>query len=153
VLYVPNNRHKLKDLVRVTGSLNALHQSAVNGQHLPQLDWTFEEGETALALSITSDVDPREVSAWVATSSTRDFRDATWKARPARRVGDRWVYDLPHPERGFAAVFGEVVYEGEGDASPYYLSTTVRILEAEPAIRPARNDVKDAGEPVAEGGY
>ncbi len=134
----------------LTGSLSALHQAAVNGHDLPQLDWSFEEGEAAVALSITSNVTPREVSAWVATSSTRDFREATWQAQPARRVGDRWVYDLPHPEQGYAAVFGEVVYEGDG--LPYYLSTTVKIVEARPEIRPARNEVEDAGERAEEGG-
>ena len=150
VLYVPNNRHSLTDLVRLTGSLNALHQAAANGHGLPQLDWSFEEGEAALALSITSNVAPREVSAWVATSSTRDFREAKWQAQPTRRVGDRWVYDLPHPEQGYAAVFGEAVYEGDG--LPYYLSTTVKIVEARPEIRPARSEVEDAGERAGEGG-
>ncbi len=144
VLYVPNNRHRLTDLERLIGSLNALHQSAASGEDLPQLDWSFEESEAVLVLSITSNVAAREVTAWIATSSTRDFREAIWRAQPAHRVGDRWVYDLPHPEHGYAAVFGEAVYEGDG--LPYYLSTTVKIVKAQPEIQPARSEVEDSGE-------
>jgi hypothetical protein len=45
---------------------------------------------------------------------------------PASAAGHR--YDLAIPASGYAALFGEAVYEGFGGR--YYLSTNVRIVPA-----------------------
>ena len=128
VLYVPNNRHGLKDLVRVTGSLNALNQHAAAGKRLPKLSWAFDVGDRQATLKIASDLQPDKVSIWTATSATRDFRQAEWQSSPARLAEGVHVGTLDVPDSGYAAMFGEAVYET--DRIPYFLSTNVRIVNA-----------------------
>lgn len=131
ILYVPNNGHGLNDLGRVVGSLNALHQQAANGKTLPKLIWQFTNGADKLSLRIQSDPPPRSVDIWKATSNTRDFRESTWTSSPAKTGGDAFTYDLRIPDQGFAAMFGEAVYDGE--TLPFFLSTNVRIVAADSA--------------------
>jgi hypothetical protein len=69
----------------------------------------------------------------VASSATRDFRQAEWRAFPSHASGDAFVYNLAIPESGFAAVFGEAVYNGDGGR--YYLSTNVRVVQGSIASR------------------
>ena len=107
------------------------------------IDWaetSFDHGVTGFSLSgphelregdrlllrVTSDVRPRQVSAWVAGSPTRDFRKARWKSHATQRDGGAYVYPLDVPAEGFAAMFGEAMYDGA--LMPYYLSTNVRIV-------------------------
>jgi PhoPQ-activated pathogenicity-related protein len=139
LLYVPNNGHGLKDLARVTGTLIAFHKQAAGQFVLPKLKWDLKEADDALELTVTSDVPPRGVSAWRTTAATRDFRDAQWVASDADQVpgegsekdSGQYRYVLPRPTAGFAALFGEVVFEHDG--LPYYLSTNVRIVGAKQA--------------------
>ncbi len=137
ILYVPNNGHGLKDLVRVVGSLNALHQHTLRGAQLPTLDWTFAAGDDILTLRIASDPPPVEVRVWQATSPTRDFRTASWSSAPTDQRDDGYVYDQQLPETGYAAIFGEAVYSGQ--PLPFFLSTNVRVVGADevPAAGPA----------------
>jgi PhoPQ-activated pathogenicity-related protein len=128
VLYVPNNGHGLHDLARVVGSVSALHLEASGKRKLPQLSWQLSDGPGHLTLQVTSDVEPSKVSAWVAHSPSRDFREAKWLSYPTQRRGEVYHYRLSSPPEGYAAIFGEAVYQG--DALPYYLSTTVKIIAA-----------------------
>jgi hypothetical protein len=43
----------------------------------------------------------------------------------------RYRYELPYPAKGFAAMFGEARFAGEG--VPFYLSTNLRIVGGESA--------------------
>ena len=126
ILYVPNNGHGLRDYGRVFGSLNALHQHAVNGFQLPKLSWTFERQNDKLRLQVRSEPAARQIVAWVATAPTQDFRQAKWNSAPTRTDGPAAIYELPVPATGFAAVFGEAEYDLDG--LPYYFSTNVRIV-------------------------
>jgi PhoPQ-activated pathogenicity-related protein len=135
ILYIPNNQHGLKDYVRIAGGLNALHQHANGGAKLPKLSWDLREADGALKLTVRSKEKPRQVQAWVATAPTRDFRDAIWKSFPATADADAHSYTLPVPAKGFAAMFGEAVYDNK--PVPLYLSTNVRIVTREPAKSPA----------------
>ena len=133
ILYLPNAGHGgMGDVRRVVGSLSALHRHAANGEPLPDLRWAFSEADGRVTLRVESDIAPREVVAWIAESPTRDFRQARWTAHPFRAEGGgggAYVFDLPVPEAGHAALFGEAVYDGRGDAAiPYFLSTNVRII-------------------------
>ncbi len=125
ILYVPNNRHGLRDFPRILGSLSALHTEARGGQPMPALEWSFEEGNS-VTLRIESDRAPKSVQIWRASSATRDFRESRWSPEEARREGEAYVYTLPTPERGYEAMFGEAVYENDG--VPFYLSTNVQIV-------------------------
>ncbi len=128
-LYIPNNRHSLKDYVRIIGSLNALHQHVARGRELPQLEWDFSESDEGLRLRVRSAPQPKTIVAWRAHAPSRDFREAIWAPRPMVPDGDDHVYDLERPEQGFAAMFGEAVY-AEGVRLPFFLSTNVRIFRA-----------------------
>ena len=129
ILYVPNNRHGLKDLGRVFGSLRALHRQAVDGQALPQLTWKLEQDARGVQLEVGSDIRPDQVQAWVATSPTRDFREARFRSVTLQRTGDAYRYQRPRPAEGYLALFGEALYNG--DAVPSFFSTNVEIVAAQ----------------------
>jgi PhoPQ-activated pathogenicity-related protein len=126
VLYVPNNGHGIRDIPRLVGALNAFHQHAANGNKLPKLEWKFAEEEGKLRLRVNSDVRPKQMQVWTATSQTRDFRDSQFAARPMQADGEGFVYELAVPQSGYAALLGEAVYNGE--RMPFHLSTNVRIV-------------------------
>jgi len=127
ILYVPNNRHGLRDIGRMVGTVNALHKHAGGGPKLPQLDWEFAEAGDAVTLRVRSSAKPVRVQAWVARSQTRDFRPARFVSHPAKEAGGAYVYTLEKPEGGYAALFGEAIFDG--DPLAYYLSTNVRVIK------------------------
>jgi PhoPQ-activated pathogenicity-related protein len=131
VLYVPNNGHSLKDIVRVAGSIAAFHKQASGQLQLPKLTWDLAESDEALRLSVRSDVAPTSVSAWIATAPTRDFREAVWTSSETRLDDGAHRYELDRPATGYAALFGEAVYDDDGQ--PYFLSTNIRIIGSPPA--------------------
>ena len=125
ILYVPNNRHGLKDMPRLLGGINALHHHASNGFRLPKMSWDFRNGDGKVTLRVRSDVAPRQVQAWVASSPIRDFRHATWKPQPTESRDGHHTFELDVPETGYAAFFGEARFDGPG--LPFYLSTNVQL--------------------------
>ena len=129
ILYLPGNKHRLIDYPRVVGSVNALHQHVTKGKELPQLSWNFTNGDGRLSLKVESDMPPSKVVAWVASSPTRDFRDAQWTSFPTQNKDNAYFYDFVLPELGYSAVFGEAVFDEDTDA-PYFLSTNVNIVKA-----------------------
>jgi len=129
ILYLPNNRHGLRDFPRIVGSLRAFHQEARGESHLPHLSWKFVPGDQTVSLRVETDRKPRKVQVWLASSKTRDFRDAYWSPRPTVTEGDVHVYDLKKPASGYAALFGEAVYEN--GSLPFFLSTNVRIVASD----------------------
>lgn len=126
ILYVPNNRHGLKDHARVVGSLHALHLHAKQGRPLPRLTWAFANGDGQLRLRVTSDPPAQLVQAWTTEAATQDFRQAEWKSTRARREGAEHECSLAVPAKGFAAMFAEAVYDCEG--LPCFFSTNIRIV-------------------------
>ena len=127
VLYVPNNGHGLKDLERVVGTISALHRRAAGELELPKLSWHLEGGGGKLALELKSDQKPSRVVAWLATSNTRDFRNARWASTHTELVDGAYRYQQKLSGDGFTAMFGEAVYSTAGPS--YYLSTNVKIAE------------------------
>lgn len=129
ILYVPNADHSAGGLFRyfrLAASLKALHQHVGSGEPLPELQWHFDERLGNLTLTVTSDIEPSRIIAWVARSDTRDFRTARWRAHRFERSDDAYVFELEVPSEGYAAVFGELAYL-RGGPSPF-LSTNVRIV-------------------------
>ncbi len=131
ILYIPNNGHGVNDVARLTGSIGALHRKAAGRLQLPKLTWDMAEANGRLRLAVRSDIAPKEVAAWTSAASTRDFRDVKWTSQPAELVDGAHRYELPVPEQGFAAMFGEAVYEQDG--LKYYLSTNVKIVGSKQA--------------------
>jgi len=93
---------------------------------LPKLSFDYADGKDKTTLRVRSDVKPREVRIWTATSSTRDFRESKWESHPASADGSDYSYDFAPPNKGFSALFGEAVYDHNG--LPLFLSTKVKIL-------------------------
>ena len=86
VLYMPNQGHSLRDVDRLIGGLAALHRYSAHGQTLPELSWSWNTAATdRLELTVHSSRRPRELTAWSASSTTRDFRDAHWSQEPCKR--------------------------------------------------------------------
>jgi len=132
ILYVPNNGHGLKDFARITGTIAALHREAAGHGRMARLSWQMHDNARRLLLSVTSDTPPKSVSAWTTTAATRDFRESKWTSQPISATDGTYQYELPVPAEGFAAMFGEAVFESDG--MPYYLSTNVKIVKAEGAV-------------------
>jgi PhoPQ-activated pathogenicity-related protein len=129
IVYVPNNRHGITDIARLTGSLIAVHRHTVTGRPLPELSWNFTDGDAEVSLRVTSQPLPQRVNSWSASSPTRDFREARWSSQPAKADGKDYVRTLRRPESGWSALFGEAVYAGS--VAPFYLSTNVKIVGAQ----------------------
>jgi PhoPQ-activated pathogenicity-related protein len=136
VMYVPNQGHGLNDLVRVIGSLNAFHQSAAGRLELPRMSWTLEPNGIHLHLVVKSDHPPKQVLAWSTTSPTKDFREARWTSSATEQAEQAYHYRMPIPSSGYAALFGEAVFEAGG--VPYFLSTNVRIVNPKDAAAGGR---------------
>jgi len=98
----------------------------------PDLDWKFDRQSTSISLSISTNEAPTSVNIWLATSETRDFRESKWTAKILTRNDKSFTYELQVPKTGFAALFGEAIYDRGG--VPFFLSTNVQIVgEKRPA--------------------
>jgi PhoPQ-activated pathogenicity-related protein len=131
ILYVPNAGHDLAAglIERVLPTVVAFFHKVDRRMTFPRLSWEFEQKGGAVRLSISSDMQPSEVNIWVASSETRDFRRATWHKREATLQASTYVFEKSLPEEGYAAFFGEIVYQEKGQR--FFLSTNVRILGRE----------------------
>lgn len=125
VLYLPNNRHNIKDFRRLVPAVAALHRASAGGTPMPKLAWEYREDAGALRLCVRADPRPSLVLAWTAHSKNSDFRDQTFSSQRIAPRNGVFVFDLPKPASGYAAVFAES-YFGQGDAR-YPLSTNVRL--------------------------
>lgn len=130
VLYVPNQGHSLRDVDRLIGSLSAFHRYSARGENLPALRWTFAQTPERIDLSMESDRKPRRVTAWSATSPTRDFRTARWSSHACKRSGDTYRCTQPVPATGFIAMYSEALFRDKGKAD-FPLSTTICIASTE----------------------
>lgn len=113
-VYVPNAGHKLTDLARIVGAINAVHQHTANGRPLPDLRWQWHEKAEWLELTMTASPAPVSARAWIARSASRDFRAARWRAERVYAREGRYVYAVPRTVDGYVAMFGEAVF-GRGD--------------------------------------
>lgn len=128
VLYVPNQGHGLNDPQRIVGSVAALHRHSVGELALPKLNWDLAANDGKLRLQVKSSASPSHALAWIATSPTRDFREAKWTSEKLELVDGAYRYALPVPESGYAAMLGELKFDS--GSLPYYLSTNVQIAPA-----------------------
>ncbi len=128
ILYVPNAGHGLDGDPRVPSDLNAFLLMAAGRLKFPQLAWRSTEDKDAFGLSLSSDVMPKRVLAWVAESDSRDFRDAVWRSVELAPAKSEYRHALPLPAKGYAAIFGEAVYDLDG--RELFLSTNVYVVGA-----------------------
>jgi PhoPQ-activated pathogenicity-related protein len=128
VLYLPNNRHNIKDFRRLVPAVAALHRASAGGKPMPKLAWEYREEAGVLRLCLRADPSPSRVLAWTAHSSDSDFREATFSSQAVAPHQGVFVFDLPNPASGYSAVFAEG-YFGRGDAR-FPLSTNVRLANS-----------------------
>jgi PhoPQ-activated pathogenicity-related protein len=129
ILYVPNNGHGLKDLPRLVGAVHALQQQAIAEKPLPKLTWKHDVNGDGWTLSISADQKPVAARAWIAKSASKDFRDSRWESVNLEVNGGNIAHRIDLPQTGFAAMFGELEFNGL--EIPYFLSSQVRIVGAE----------------------
>jgi hypothetical protein len=63
---------------------------------------------------------------WVATASTKDFRDARWETFEMYAEPHGYVYRRDKSPQGVTAIFGEAEYEAGTGA--FVLTTTVHLF-------------------------
>jgi PhoPQ-activated pathogenicity-related protein len=129
VLYVPNQGHGMRDVDRLIGALSAVHRYSVNGAPLPSVTWDFEPTGNRLEVAVQTDRKPARVTAWSASSPTRDFREARWiqHACTRSRKGFDCVQPVHRPQ--YTALYSEVQFKDPGEAA-FSLSTAVCIVDA-----------------------
>jgi PhoPQ-activated pathogenicity-related protein len=126
ILYVPNSGHGLEDRERVDATLAAFTRTIARGGRWPEMRWSYHGEKNGLRLSMRSDPPPAEARVFRAQAKTRDFRDSTWSFEPMERKGEELTALVPAPEDGYAAVFGEAVFDLDG--RPFTLSTQIRVV-------------------------
>ncbi len=137
IMYEPNGLHGLKNYPRMIGDLTALLDSVTSSKPLPKVTWKYEDRGDSVRLSVTSESKPQSMQVWTTTADSRDFRQAHWESQPVQAVkaetndnDPTYVFDLPKPEHGYSAVFGDLEFAGE--KLPFYLCTQIHVVQAKP---------------------
>ena len=136
VLYVPNAGHNLRrqdrpqpdQLNDLINGLAAFSRHQITGTSMPKLSWKHENVNGNLRLSIAATPAPTGARLWIAQTPTMDFRTAGWSEHKVSLTDGRIVAEMPPPDKGHLAFFGELDYEIDG--LRYHLSTQVRMTEA-----------------------
>jgi PhoPQ-activated pathogenicity-related protein len=123
--YVPNAGHNLQG--GREGALTALavfFQQVIQGKPGPTVDWKHETKGDTLQLMIHSNPPPKAVRLWSASSTTKDFRESKWSFKPISEKNGAFVGEVPKPDQGHVALYGEVVFHAYGN--DYSISTQIR---------------------------
>jgi PhoPQ-activated pathogenicity-related protein len=136
VLYVPNQGHGLRDMNRVVGGLSAVHRYAAEGKLLPAISWSFDAQPKRLFIRLTAERAPKRVLVWMATSPTRDFREARWRSKLCKRQRESYICSTGRAKSEYTAAFAETSFQDPG-APVFSTSTTVCLLGPEASHQPA----------------
>lgn len=128
ILYVPNGNHGIQCSKLMLAALGAFSIACAEDKRLPDMCWRYRTAHDSLRLNIRAG-GVNGVSVWTAISDTRDFRKSKWEERRIDGKDGVYEFSLPRPESGYAAMFGEVTYEGS--PLPFCLSTTPKMIAAE----------------------
>jgi PhoPQ-activated pathogenicity-related protein len=127
ILYTPNAGHDIgAGSARALAGLIALFRKSAGRLTFPTLRWRFNDEGGSTTLTLTSEITPQAVRAWIASAPTKDFRDASWEAVEMTPQPHGYVYARAKRPDGAVALFGEAVYAT--GAGSFSLSTTVRIF-------------------------
>jgi PhoPQ-activated pathogenicity-related protein len=124
VLQVPNAGHGLDGgHERVFATLAAFFGHVAEGRPLPKLAWNYSHDDRRLLLALDSSAKPKAARLWRAYSPSKDFRKAKWDSRPMAEADGGFLGELPLPEEGHVAIFGELEFRFH--ELPYCLTTLV----------------------------
>jgi len=126
VAYIPDSGHGLEDRGRVLNVLAAFIRANGDNKPFPALKWSYETTSGGAKLTVTSDVPAKAARLFHVTAPTLDFRDQKWSFDPMEGSGTRFAGTYATPGSGYAAVYGELVFERDG--KPFTLTTQLRIL-------------------------
>ncbi|MGI5820390.1 MAG: PhoPQ-activated pathogenicity-related family protein [Armatimonadota bacterium] len=127
ILYVPNGGHGLGDFERVINAQVGFFKACTGRVALPNPTWQFDDvGYLRLTINPGDALPVVRVTEFKAHSPTRDFRGAEWTGRDAVEHRGTYIARALHPDEGYTALLGEIVYEVDGREFP--LSTNVRII-------------------------
>ena len=126
ILYDPNSGHGLEDRERVYATLSAFIRMIAGHGRWPKMTWSYAEKDGGAELRLSSNARPKEARLFSVQAPTKDFRNSRWSYTAMERAGKGFRAQVPAPKEGFAAIFGEAVYEIDGRT--FTLSTQIRIL-------------------------
>ncbi len=128
LLNQPNIGHNV-DPVRFINAEAAFYLYCAGRITFPELNWHFERTPQGLKLGIVSNPAPKRVLQWTTEAPTRDFRKSQWTSQEVAQAEGQWIAELARPQKGYAAMFAELVYEMAGRDVP--LSTTIEVIGAD----------------------
>ncbi len=143
VLYVPNAGHGLRERTngkeqlfpeRAVTTLAAFCRSQITDKKLPMFEGRNVTTKDGQEYALRFDTPTKNLRLWVADSTTRDFRQATWTAKDLSKIPV--MESLPMqarvpieaPTTGLRAVLVEGEFDIDG--LTFNLSTPITILEA-----------------------
>ncbi len=126
VTYTPNSGHGLEDREHVFATLSSYGRMIAGGKKWPKMTWGYQPESEGTKLSVNSDTKLVGFRLYHASAPTQDLRDAKWSFEEIAPTGKTATATWKSPESGYTAVFGEAIYELEGQK--YSISTQVRIL-------------------------
>ena len=135
VLYIPNAGHNLRrqdrpqleQLNDLIDGLAAFSRHQINGTPMPKLSWKHETLDGKLRLTIAATPAPNGARLWISQTPTKDFRAAKWTEQAVSLSDGKVAGEVPLPDKGHVAFFGELDYEIDG--LRYRLSTQMRMTE------------------------
>jgi PhoPQ-activated pathogenicity-related protein len=149
VLYVPNQGHGMRDVDRLIGALSAVHRYSTQGEPLPSVAWNFTSSPHSLVVDVQSARKPARITAWSASSATRDFRDATWARHDCQRARKGTLCSQARNPSRYTALYSEITFRDRGEHD-FSLSTAVCIVDAAGAmVRPCLDNPEPPAHPVA----
>ncbi|UUO06470.1 PhoPQ-activated pathogenicity-related family protein [Blastopirellula sp. J2-11] len=124
LLYIPNAGHGLEGgLETALTTLVAFVKHVAADKPLPNLQWQYAQAEEKITLTVRSDVAPKEVRLWSATSASGDFRPSKWTSEPVAAAAGAYVATIDVPQEGFVAMYAEARYQMQGHV--YSLTTQI----------------------------
>jgi len=135
VVYVPNAGHDLKrqdraqsdQLADLVTGLAAFARHQISGRSMPNLTWKHENVNGRMRLRIEASLAPTGARLWVAQAPSQDFRTAKWREQVVSFSKGIVIGEVPRPEKGYLAFYGELDYEIDG--LKYHLSTQIRMTD------------------------
>ncbi len=126
IAYIPNSGHGLEDRGRLLNVLTAFVRAQGSRKPFPTPKWTYTDTADGVTLTVTTSEPAKAARLFHVTAPTRDFRDQKWTSRDMTGSMTKFTATYKTPATGYAAVYGELVYERDGKT--FTVTTQIRIL-------------------------